>query len=212
MNDNSQSESAVYLKAYNRYSFATYQRSTESGKWLTLCLPYDATVSGATVYQVASVDSKENPTTLYIDEVGGGSIAAGKAYILKTTAATVTATKSATPNTVTAATHLNGLTGVFQPTKATAGSYVLSNGTWLKVVADDEPRINATRAYLDLTNTPEKSSGSRMMMRIGDSETTSISSVNVLPTDNEIYTLSGIRVSNPTKGIYVRNGKKVFIK
>lgn len=179
MNDNSQSENAVYLKAYSRYSFADYQRTTTVDKYLTLCLPYDATVSGATVYQVASVDNKENPSKLYIEEVAGGNIAAGKAYILKATATTVTATKSVTPNTVTTPSHLNGLTGVFKPTKATADTYVLSNGSWMKVVTDDEPRINATRAYLDLSKATEGApAGARVMSFTFGNETTALTQVN----------------------------------
>ena len=31
-------------------------------------------------------------------------------------------------------------------------------------------------------------------------------------TDNGIYSLSGVRVQNPTKGLYISNGKKMFIK
>jgi hypothetical protein len=29
---------------------------------------------------------------------------------------------------------------------------------------------------------------------------------------DEYYTLSGIRVAQPTKGLYIVNGKKVFVK
>ena len=30
--------------------------------------------------------------------------------------------------------------------------------------------------------------------------------------DGEFYTLQGVRVSNPTKGVYIQNGKKVIVK
>ena len=30
--------------------------------------------------------------------------------------------------------------------------------------------------------------------------------------DGEYYTLQGVRVANPTKGVYILNGKKVIIK
>ena len=30
--------------------------------------------------------------------------------------------------------------------------------------------------------------------------------------DGHIYTLQGVRVDNPQKGIYIRNGKKIIIK
>ena len=30
--------------------------------------------------------------------------------------------------------------------------------------------------------------------------------------DNEYYSISGVKVSNPSKGIYILNGKKVIVK
>jgi hypothetical protein len=30
--------------------------------------------------------------------------------------------------------------------------------------------------------------------------------------DNNFYTLQGVRVDKPTKGIYIQNGKKIIIK
>lgn len=36
--------------------------------------------------------------------------------------------------------------------------------------------------------------------------------VDVKPTDNQYYDLQGRRVENPTRGIYIQNGKKVIIK
>ena len=30
--------------------------------------------------------------------------------------------------------------------------------------------------------------------------------------DGDYYTLQGVKVENPTKGIYIKNGKKVIIK
>jgi hypothetical protein len=205
MNDNSQSETAVYLKAYNRYSFAGFQRATTVDKYLTFCLPYDATVSGATVYKVVGVDSRTEPNELYIEEVADRNIAAGKAYILKATATTVTATKSATPNTVTSATHLNGLTGTLKPIKAPADNYVLSDGQWLKVVADEEPRINATRAYLDLANTPEVGPANARYVLL-----------NFEGGDETGITLQEISEENENAGMndgkYFENGKIVIVR
>ncbi|MBQ3361013.1 MAG: hypothetical protein IJG46_02625, partial [Prevotella sp.] len=43
---------------------------------------------------------------------------------------------------------------------------------------------------------------------------TGIQNVTYKPADNDaaIYNLSGQRVTSPTRGIYIRNGKKVIIK
>ena len=199
----------------NRYSDLTYTReNSTASKYLTICLPYAATISGATVYNLQGVDSKTTPTKAYLTEVDGGVIEAGKGYILKTTAASdVTATLDAT-NVATVVTANAGLTGVFISTKATADTYVLSGNTWLKVVADNEPTIGANRAYMDLSAAVEvaEAPARAFILSFGDSEATAISTVNALPTGNVIYNLNGIRVSNPVKGIYVRNGKKIIIK
>jgi uncharacterized repeat protein (TIGR02543 family) len=46
----------------------------------------------------------------------------------------------------------------------------------------------------------------------GDDETTGIQNVERTVNDNQYYTLDGRRVAEPTKGIYIINGKKVVIK
>ena len=61
----------------------------------------------------------------------------------------------------------------------------------------------------------QTTANARISMVFADgSETTGISTAEVKPVEesNAWYTLQGIRVVQPTHGIYVRNGKKVFIK
>ena len=50
------------------------------------------------------------------------------------------------------------------------------------------------------------------MMSFDGSETTGIESTERAEEDGAIYNLSGIQVNHPTKGIYVKNGKKYVIK
>ena len=214
----SSSDSKVYFTCKNRYSDMTYTRTNSTvGKFLTICLPYSATISGATVYTLQGVDNKTTPTKAYLTEVDGGTIEAGKGYILKTTAASdVTATLDAT-STATAVTANAGLTGVFFSTKATADTYVLSGNKWLKVVADNEPTIGANRAYLNISEAAEvaESPARSITLDFDGIETSGINTVNSeegMVKSSEMYNLSGQRISHPTKGIYVRNGKKVFIK
>ena len=68
------------------------------------------------------------------------------------------------------------------------------------------------KAYLDLTVV----NASREFFSFTDDETTGIEAVNVNPeSTNEIreyYNLNGQRVANPSKGLYIVNGKKVIIK
>ena len=50
-------------------------------------------------------------------------------------------------------------------------------------------------------------------MNFGD-ETTNIehSTLNIEHSDNSVYDLQGRKVAQPTKGLYIHNGKKVVIK
>ena len=69
--------------------------------------------------------------------------------------------------------------------------------------------IGANKAYL--TYTPSASAPAREFF--GFSETTGIEmpKAEVVENDAEVYDLQGRRVQNPTKGLYIVNGKKVFI-
>ena len=93
-----------------------------------------------------------------------------------------------------------------------ANSYVLQNGTngigFYKVASNNTIKITSFRAYL----TAE--SPARNLQIVFDNESTGILSIDngQLIKDNEVYDLQGRRVMQPTKGIYVKNGKKIFVK
>lgn len=80
---------------------------------------------------------------------------------------------------------------------------VNSNGSW----------IAAGSAYLEVPNAANNEAPA--FFAIGGGEgTTGIRAINngQLTMDNVYYDLSGRRVANPTKGIYIVNGKKVIVK
>lgn len=73
----------------------------------------------------------------------------------------------------------------------------------------------AGKAYLQLTAAQAPAAAARISMVFNDgSETTGITTTEVNPAreNNAWYTLQGVRVAQPTCGIYVRNGKKIIIK
>ncbi len=68
----------------------------------------------------------------------------------------------------------------------------------------------ANRAYLAV---PTSELGNAPALGFGfDDETTSIQNIERTISDNQYYTLDGRRVAEPTKGIYIINGKKVVVK
>lgn len=211
-----------YFTARNRYSNSTfYRKNTEANKFLSFSFPYDATISGAKVYTLSSVDSKSAPTESYIEPVGDGKVLAGKGYILKTTATSdVTVTVSDLSTFSKTSSENGALIATLYPTRVPQNSYVLSSNQWL--IADDateenRPKAGATRAYLDLSKAAVgMPAGARVMsFFLEDNEATAID--NSLRHQDEmknkqIFNLNGQRVSQPAKGLYVINGKKVFIK
>lgn len=69
--------------------------------------------------------------------------------------------------------------------------------------------IPAGKAYVEL----DTSAGARSLTVAFDDETTGINSVNGEGIKvNGFYNLNGQRVENPTKGLYIMNGKKVILK
>jgi len=66
----------------------------------------------------------------------------------------------------------------------------------------------ADMAYLQ---TSEDISNAKVVFGF-DEEATGIESIENTKADNAIYNLNGVRVDNPTKGIFIQNGKKVIIK
>ena len=88
-------------------------------------------------------------------------------------------------------------------------NFVLSNGTF-KEVNSSGNTIPAGKAYLQL---PTPSSSARDISFSFDDEPTGINKVQgVEQKDDSYYNLQGQRVSQPMKGLYIINGKKVVVK
>ena len=91
-------------------------------------------------------------------------------------------------------------------------NYVISNDKFYLVNSTEAP-MKSTRAYLVL-DTPAGGS-TKSIVTFDDGEATGISSMNneqLTINNDEVYDLSGRRVVQPTKGMYIVNGKKVFVK
>ena len=136
---------------------------------------------------------------------------AGKPVILKSTASPIvmTLTSTASGNDFTS----NSLQGVSAAAGLTAAdpstTYVLNNGTqgvgFYKLKSGKT--LGVGKAYLTY-------SGSGAPSFLGFDETTGMNDVRCKTEDvrGEYYNLNGQRVAQPTKGLYIVNGKKVVIK
>lgn len=189
-------------------------------KYGTICLPFAASKpSNATVYDVVGyAETAGSPSALYLEAVD--AMEAGKAYVFKSgNAEDITFTKTGTDdNMVSPAESTNMLHGQFSGTSYVPQySYILVGTQWKKVTVANQNTVSNYRAYLTLTEDLKVTippAGARIM-NLDGGETTGIESVQgalFMANGSEIYDLSGRRVSQPTKGIYVKNGKKYIVK
>ena len=90
-------------------------------------------------------------------------------------------------------------------------NYILNNGTsGLGFYKANGKKVASNRAYLSTSTAP---SSSAMAMSF-DNAATGIRSIDngQWTMDNEFYNLNGQRVAQPTRGLYIVNGKKVVVK
>ena len=206
--------SAIYLS--NTATELIHTRTnTAKDTWYTLCLPKNAAVCGAEVYDVVGYAETDGaPSALYLQRVMG-VLEAGKAYIMKSNSTKDITFYNAGAATAAAATD-GALKGTLSDnTSVPAGSYILVGSQWKKVVGNNT--VNANRAYLTLTDDLKVSvapAGARAMTFDGG-ETTGIDEVpssKIQVSGSDIFDLSGRKVSQPMRGIYVKNGKKYVVK
>ena len=192
------------IQVYTNTVDVTANEGATGEYWATY---YNGTTSftadaNTTVFQAALSGS-----SLTLTEVPNREIPATKAVILKSSSATITLTPASTTETLEG----NSLTGTTAAMTGAAGNiYVLNNGTqgvgFYKLKSTGT--IGANKAYLTY-------SGALAPEFFGfDGNTTSINEVRGKMEDvsGEYYDLQGRRVSQPTKGLYIVNGKKVVIK
>ena len=154
------------------------------------------------VFQAALTGSQ-----LTMTEVANREIPAGKAVILKSSSSSITLTAATTTATLEGNQLVGTATAITNPGNAYVLNYKAATGAgFYKLSASGT--IGANKAYLTY-------SGSLAPEFFGfDGNTTSINEVRGKMEDvsGEYYDLQGRRVSQPTKGLYIVNGKKVVIK
>lgn len=143
---------------------------------------------------------------LTLTPVANRIIPDGNAVILKSSAATITLTTAESYATLSG----NQLQGTTSSMTGAAGNiYVLNKGTngvgFYKLASDGT--IGANKAYLTYS-APTATRGYFLFDEATGIEMPTAEDVNA---DAVFYDLQGRRVAQPTKGLYIVNGKKVFI-
>ena len=195
-------------------------------KWITLCLPFDATEEQAKAALGDNVDIEELNTstwdeatqflTLYF--VPRTAIVAGMPYVVKVSATVNNPTfsgvtiKNVEPTTVY--TTYCSTTGVYNATPLTVGDkstlFIQNNRFYYPSAAGSLP---ATKCYFTLLGDAQQARGLGMHFWDDDDVASGIYSVTASTADQQSwYTPQGVRVSQPGKGLYIHGGKKVVVK
>ena len=197
-------ESGQYLKSIKVTYPATFITKTiTAAGYATLFseYPLDFTGSGLTAY-IATVSG----TTVNFTPVT--SVPANTGVLLKGEAGEKTITVAPSTTDVSA----NKFEGVLVDTELDGGIYVLMNTTEKGVgfyKTSNAFTVGANTAYL-----PADVAGARTFIGFDSEETTGISDAtrlndNVEMINNNFFDLQGRRVAQPSKGLYIVNGKKV---
>ncbi|MBQ8277599.1 MAG: hypothetical protein IJY00_04055 [Bacteroidaceae bacterium] len=180
--------------------------TTDGYNYASLDLPYATTIpTGVEAFSATLSDDKQ---FLNLAAIEGTTLPKNTAVVLrsasKTAATFVPATEPGTAVTD------NDLAGTVDATAATpTGSTFVLSGAFGKIgfYKYTAATLPAGKAYLESADSAVQG------LLFGDGNVTGIEAVETGNDDNAAYyDLSGRRVEHPATGIYVRGGKKVFVK
>lgn len=177
------------------------------GKLFSVVLPFSADIpTNFKAYQVSAFSGSK----MTFEEISGKTLSAGIAYVIKseTTSAFVASKTSTTldfterPYTTAGVTTTANLTQILDNT---GDKYVLSDNKIKKLVGT--AKVAAFRGYFTIP------AGSNVIDIDLEGDVTGIENLKNDNLDNAVfYDLNGHQVANPTKGLYIVNGKKVILK
>lgn len=212
--------SASGFKNVNGEEVVLYRKmisvSISSAKYASFCssCPVDFSGTGITVYKAKGTES-----AVTLTRVEDGIVPANKGVVLYSESAVTNQNVPVAATDGTTDWSDNELIGITERTKISVNgaegktNYILSkegNGVGFYLAASgDGAYLAANRAYLST------SASQQVPQYLGfEEETTGIGSLT--PTlsqgEGECYDLSGRRVAQPKNGLYIVNGKKVYVK
>lgn len=209
-------------------------RSINANEWSTICLPFAMTeaqakeafgndVKIAKISSVTPFELDDNPDYIYKIDVlftSVTSIDANTPYIIKTSADVsefivthVNVAATATPRTGGSAARMYGnyINGTPVPEFSL---FLADNKFWY---SNGSTKIKGLRGYFTFRDILTKvDEASAKVNIIFDGEATSIDNINVLNSDDKIYSVSGQYMGTDgnrlQRGVYIVNGKKVVKK
>ena len=223
---NESSDNSTALSSKINHVVVELTRSFVAGTWNTVCLPFVPTADQANTlfgsgYKLAEFTGVSG-TTMKFTTITIGDFKAGKPYLVLPKEGCATGTtvlfdvnitaKDPTPVPIDNYTFRGTFTTkTFTSTDYTTSRFV-ATGNELKKPYEDTT-LKSLRCYFTVPATPVTPARSLTFDVDEEGGTTSINTVQgsgVMV--NGYYNLAGQRVAQPTKGLYIVNGKKVVIK
>ena len=203
---------------FGRCTALTYTRTLAAGTYATSCLPREVSIpEGITAYQLADTQGE----TITFDRVATGTMSAYRPYLLyNSTEAPVTLSINGSQGNVelarsnadlTARTDDIRFTGNFQQFQVNVneGYVAFRPDGFLTSLSIAGTTVGAFRAYLTGITAEQLAGG----VTIDGELFTGISAPRQQRADSDvIYSLTGTRVTQPRKGLYIINGKKVLVR
>ena len=219
--DNSNNNTFIYqlveVDYFNKLKFQT-PLTPDGNDYASIYLPYAATVpAGATAYKGALTNDNSR---LHLTPIQGSTIPENTAVVLVAPSTSMLGTVYVAPATE-AGTPVgeNSLKGTVVTTARNLISYtyVLNGGYgpigFYKYTAEYLPKGRAYFENVDDVPSNNATNAKGYLFDFGNGETTGISNATMgNEADNTYYDLSGRRIAAPKHGLYIRNGKKVYIK
>jgi hypothetical protein len=215
-------QTATKIEKFNEeFKQVTINRSLAADRWYTFVVPFDMEIpNGWTVKELSGSTLNDDKITLEFTTVD--SIKAGVPYMVRTNSAVNNG------DITSMNTHVNTNTTVEAPStkhvkfvatytsgNVPEGCYFISNNVFYRA-ADETNTIKGFRAYFEPIGEAAKARQLTYRFASDDYEegTTAIDDAQFTTGNAQtiVYDLMGRRIENPTKGIYIVNGKKVMIK
>ena len=202
----------------------------KDGEWNTLCLPFDCTVAGsildgAIVKTMTDASMSGSNVSITFNSGSVEIMEAGTPYLIKWASGdnivnpvfenvTISNTTGQTIESTDGSTQFVGYYDAFN-TNGDPSIYYMTTGNELKYSTKNR-NLKSCRAYFRFNTNTSNPQALAFKLDFGDGVITDIDALDVervtLSDGDVIYDLSGRRVSKPTHGLYIVNGKKVFIR
>ena len=204
-------------------------RTIKGGEWNTIVLPFsltnkqlkeifgsDVKLADFTGYNTVTEDGKVSNIDVHFRTISG-SLQANHPYLIKTKeditefvldGVNIDPEENPTVEQGTSKEWKNFVGCYKANTKVPEDALFINDGKFW--YSSGKTKIKAFRAYFDFYDVLPSAAGSRIAMIFDDAEATGIATTDTETTDEDAYyNLHGQRIDNPSKGIFVKENKKV---